>query len=125
MEYVIDSSILLALRRSHDSQHEKAKMLIKSIDQCILLDIVVNETLTVLKQKESLEVSQQCYNLMTGSIFFQWEYVSRQLSQQSINYMMTTANKLSFVDSALLIYARQNNIQLLTFDQELIRVYQS
>ncbi len=131
---LIDSSVLIALFYPEDSQHKKAEAiyhkLLKYKRYFTLHPLVFLETLTVLKKRvdrTSLLLSEKI--LCNSEIFIHVEdnlnsyqlIVAKSVTIEIFN----NQNDLSFIDSRLIEYCLKNELDLLTFDKNLEKIYKS
>lgn len=126
---LLDSCVLIALFNPLDTQHKKAENLISELGQqntlFILHPLVIIETLSVLKIKINTETLIFCENELLNEEKFKLAKDKIIISQKSdFLRLFNDYRSLSLVDCILINACTQQNIQLLTFDQKLNKVYQ-
>lgn len=124
----LDSSVLIALYNPLDSQHKKAKHLMKQLEQekkkFILHPLVIIEVLTVTKKRATQEALMFCENELWDEEKFFVDEVGVSFEKDNIAIQLfNQKNKLSFLDSLFCSYAVENDLELLTFDRELEKIY--
>jgi predicted nucleic acid-binding protein len=119
---LIDSSVLIAFFRKNDSCHNQALDLFFKFDRFLVLDYVLAETLTVLKQKSGQSVTAACNDFIQNSDCFVWEKITSDYFLDTVEFVTSTNNKLSFVDTLLLLKSKRENLEILTFDKELKKI---
>lgn len=130
-QIIIDSSFLVAEIDSSDFFHEKACAMSKRLQQAslrpILLDIVVNETLTVLGKRFERKQKMSEFDLLFSAIspLFSKEKIlfTGSLIQRSwvdiLKIIQSSSGRLSFHDSLIAIVMQEYAIRkIATFDQD-------
>jgi predicted nucleic acid-binding protein len=119
--YVIDSSIYCARFLLEDTNHNHARELIASIEGKILLPyIVFAETNTVLTYKHSKERAHEFTNFILSDDRFVLTYADMT---SEIYFWKSIDKKLSYVDIVLSFVAFQNDAELLSFDDDMMKLY--
>lgn len=120
---LLDSSVLIAFFRENDSSHQLALDIFHQFDSFLVLDYVLAETLNVLKQKENLTVCKFCNDFIRNSDCFEIHATETNFVSEVTNFMVQHDDKLSFVDTLLLMKAWQADSELLTFDKSLQKAF--
>lgn len=115
---ILDTSFLVSFFHKDDSKHNDALALMKSLSKIILLDYVIAETSTVLKNKVSIKHAQDFLLWLEKVDDIQIIFTHEDIFHDTLKYM-NMKNKLSFVDTLLFITWKNMNISILTFDKEL------
>ena len=127
---LLDSSVLIAFLNQRDSQHKKAEALYERIKgknkQLILHPLVAIETLTVLKMRLDREALLFIENqiLFNQEIFSYEDHAVLSIESNSESFILfNEKNDLSFIDCELITYCLDKNIELVTFDQALQKLF--
>jgi predicted nucleic acid-binding protein len=118
---LIDSSVIIAAFRTNEIHHQDALDILSTANNILLLDSVVSEIATVLKMRENFEVASQCLSFLTQNTDIEIMSLSKNEFHQTCHMFINTNNKLSFVDTSLIIIKKTKNIPLATFDKEIIQ----
>jgi len=121
--YVVDSSIIIASFRKNEILHEKALELLNELTEFILLDYVLSEILTVLKMREGYNTMKQCLDFLSNNKNITISTLSNNEFHKTLQYFQNNPNKLSFVDTSLIIFSKSNNYKLCTFDKYLGKIF--
>jgi len=118
---VIDSSVYCARFLLEDINHNRAKNLLISIEDKILVPyIVLAETNTVLTYKHSKERAVE----FTDFILSDDRFILTHADMTSeIYFWKSIDKKLSYVDIVLSFVAFQNDATLLSFDDDMMKLY--
>ena len=116
---IIDSSVLIAAFRTTEKHHPEALKILQMAKTIIILDYVISEVATVLKIRENKETASQCLEFLEKNKEIEIKQTEKSDFKESIKFFKTNKNKLSFVDTVLLIISKNNNLPLATFDKEL------
>jgi len=116
---VLDSSVIIAVFRKNELLHKKALEIIQSVEKIVLLDFVLAEILTVIKLKEGFQQAVKISHYLKNNEDVFIKTLNQQELLQTIDFFENNDNKLSFIDTALLIFSKSQNIKLLTFDKHL------
>lgn len=100
---------------------QKAYDFLNSEKEFVILDIVLQETITVIKSKIGLEAARKAYEFLSHYQLLTILDITAQESQDCFDFMLS-ANKLSFIDAALIIVARSRWYTVLSFDKEVMRL---
>lgn len=121
---MLDTAVWIALMKTDDTNHNKAKKMVKKIhpSEVEVFDHIYVETLTVLRYKLTAPACKKFVDFLKR---FKKQIV---LSNKEI---FTYANKLffrhsdlSFTDCLLISSAKINNAKLLTFDKNLQKAWE-
>ncbi len=118
---LVDSSVIIAAFREGETHHSEALEILNLAGDILILDYVLMEVGTVLKLREGHDVAARCLDFSTNNenIFIR-SLESHEL-QETITFFQTHPNKLSFVDTALLVFKRMHQYPLATFDKDLMK----
>ena len=125
---LLDSSVVIAFYNIKDIQYKKALKEVQSLaGKNVVLHLhplIILETLTVLKQKIGKEGVLECEKDFLDANLYVWDKVSLTLHEtDSWRKIFYEKNTLSVIDAMLLRYAIENDLELVTFDKELEKVY--
>lgn len=116
---ILDSSVIIAFFRIREENHKKAVSIFFKEDSFVVPDYVFSEVLTVLKQKEGLETVRKCTDFLMNTKNVEMQTIDLEVFSEAMKFFVSQKNKLSFVDTLLLIFSKFKNYPLLTFDKEL------
>jgi predicted nucleic acid-binding protein len=119
---VLDTSFLVALFNSDDSNHKKATDLQKKIigKNLLLAEYVIVELSSILAMKGSLDISKQAVNELIASKEIEFIPCSDVFAETMQRFYQQKKYKLSFVDCALIeIKSKYKASSIITFDKEL------
>jgi len=119
MIFLVDSSVIIAAFRKDEIYHQQALNILKSSSKIIILDLVLSEILTIIKMKENMEAVKKVIDFLINNKDIIIEKLDKNQQKKVLNFFKTNHNKLSFVDTALLIFGKNKKLNLLTFDKEL------
>ncbi len=118
----MDSSVVVWLYLQDDSQHEKSRSFfdLHSDDFVfVFLESILREVITVLTQKGGFEVAMRFVE--------DTEYLPIEIIHDSfdleLRFFLELQRKISFFDASLLYYADRDQIPLITFDEQLRKIY--
>ena len=116
---ILDSSVWIARLHTDDSQHDKALSIFKGIfNEIYVPEYVLLEVTTLLKQKGCLDLAKNFITevtILNKSIFIpSYQYFTET---QSAFLNTEKNNKLSFIDTSLLVLSKEYTI--ITFDKQL------
>ena len=116
--YIIDSSVWVALFLEFDSNHKKAEEIISKLEGKIYLPYnVVVEVTTVLAYKHSKEQADNFLDYIEDNediVLFENE------SKSEIEFYKKVNRKVSFVDVSLVFLSKKLDLDLITFDSQMI-----
>lgn len=117
---LIDSSVWIALYLPYDALHKKALQFFQKNKITIVLPYcVIEEVVSVLTYKHSRAQARRFLEALRTSKDI--EYIEPQV-QIEIDFFLSHNHKISFTDSTLLCLAQQKNIELITFDKQLLKL---
>lgn len=119
---ILDSSVLVAFYRDNEFHHAKAVDLIQSSEDFVIPDYVLAEMATVLKIREGLEVAEKALSRLTSIDGIKIHETQPELFWSAVSFFSKNKNKLSFIDTLLLLLSRENRIPLVTFDKKLAKM---
>jgi predicted nucleic acid-binding protein len=120
---VIDSSIIIAAFRKQEAKHQLALEIIINSKQIVVLDYVLSEVATVLKLRESWNIASKCLEFLINNKDIAQARITNSLLKRVIDYYQKNQNQLSFVDTAILLYTKEQQATLATFDQDLAQEF--
>ena len=117
---VLDTSFLIALYLSEDSNHTEAlKLFINDKNELFTIsDLILEETLTVLNYKKDIEFTRIVYSelLSTKNIII----TSSAMDKNSIiDIFFSQKKQLSFQDASIVYQCLKTNARLFTFDNDM------
>ncbi len=118
---LVDSSIVIAAFREAETHHLEALEILNLAGNILILDYVLLEVATVLKLKEGHKTATCCLDFLTNNENVFIKSLEDHELQETITFFQKNKNKLSFVDTALLVFKKMHHTSLATFDQELIK----
>ncbi len=120
--YLIDSSVFCSIFMDGDSNQERAIDLVEWIEEKIFVPyIIFAETVSVLIAKFSRERADEFVDyIMTDSRYI----VMNTEIQQELAFWRATNKKLSYMDIIAIYNALQYNLELITFDDAMMKLYQ-
>ncbi len=114
---IYDSNIWISFLYEDDSNFEKAKEIFAYPKPYVLTDYIILEVSTVLKQKAGEDLAKLFLaNIIANDIEV---LLSNEYYQESVKLFIESRNKLSFVDTSLVVLSEKYKI--ITFDKELAR----
>ena len=116
--YLIDSSVWVALFLEFDSNHQKAEEIISKLEGKIYLPYnVIAEVTSVLTYKHSKKQADNFLDYIEDNediILFENEL------KPEIEFFRKINKKLSFVDISLVFLSKKLDLDLITFDSQMI-----
>lgn len=127
-KYLFDSSFIVALFNPNDSQHSKARKEYEKLqnkrNSFLLHPLVFVETVNVLKMKVTQQILEKSQQLLLDPTYFHYEdVVLTYTSDDPSLSLFNKKNNLSLIDSTILYYCIEKNLNLITFDKDLASVY--
>jgi predicted nucleic acid-binding protein len=120
---IIDTSIYISAFKKDDSQHLDAVVFLESCtDTIVLTQIVLQETLTVLTYKHTLEAAHIFLDFVNNDPRF--VLVETNLMQE-IAFWHSLSKRISIIDASVIYTAHSYQIPLETFDLEMKQIYTS
>lgn len=116
---LFDSSVVIALFREEDAHHAKAKEVFLEHEKIMISYEVLSEALSILKMKCGLKVAKDCLYFLQNAAGIFILGIYEEIFHKSAQYFFEHKNNMSFTDTALLLYATQKKMPLITFDKEL------
>jgi predicted nucleic acid-binding protein len=116
---LLDSSIVVAAFRDDDTNHKKAKALLMEGAIFVVPDVVLLESLTVLKLKEGFERMRECSDFLRNNADITIRYTAAKEWDSGFLMFSDEQGPLSFVDTLLLFLHTQYRMPLATFDKAL------
>lgn len=122
---LIDTSVLFAIVSDSDSQHKKSLEALNyyTWDEIEIFDHIYAETLNVLRRKVTDQDCRQFLDLIVNK-----KIIITPASNKAISFATSIFfehKKLSFTDALLIATAYLSRQQILTFDENLLRVWRS
>lgn len=126
----LDSNIWIGLYNKDDSLHSKAKQIISELDnrkaQVIVTNFIVQETFTVLSKKMGQNSAVAFYEMISNNEYVLQMDIDKVFMQKIVDFIARKKfNKsLGFIDYSNLFLAHEFDLELVTFDETLLKVYQ-
>jgi len=121
--YIIDSSFMIALIVSDDSNHHKVLEFFARVGDSehrfIMSDLIYSETLTVLRNKKIID----SYNLLSKLISQCNILIISSHNRDYIEFSEHLPSYLSICDCSVIYDAQQYNAVPLSFDEKLMKHY--
>ncbi len=119
---VVDSSVFVAFYYAGDPQHEAADRVMRELEECtfIVHPYAIQETATVLTRKGGFEAAKKFLRDVTEAPNVIIPAVD---ARNDIIAFINAAQKISFTDIALITLARQAGARLITFDDQMLRLF--
>jgi predicted nucleic acid-binding protein len=118
--FLLDSSFLLAYFIEEDHLHDKAKKRAEVLvpNECYLLPEVFAEVISVLSVRESSKVAELVGKKLQENFAF---YISRENNREAIlkEFCLLSPHRFSYVDVALYVMAKNEQFEIITFDEKL------
>ena len=116
--YLIDSSVWVALFLKFDSNHKKAEEIISKLEGKIYLSYnIIVEVTSVLTYKHSKKQANNFLDYIEDNediILFENEL------KPEMEFFRKIDQKISFVDISLVFLSKKLNLDLITFDSQMI-----
>ncbi len=119
---ILDSSVIVAFFRENELDHIRAVDLIQSSEDFVIPDHVLAEVATVLKIREGFEVANEALKYLLSTDGIKINEMQPELFWSAMDFFGKSKNNLSFTDTLLLLFSRENRIPLVTFDKELAKM---
>ncbi|MEK7145967.1 MAG: PIN domain-containing protein [Patescibacteria group bacterium] len=119
--FLVDSNLIVAHFRKSEKHHKTVKEFFKDINEFVITDHVLAETMTILKWKEGSEIAYKALELLleVKEIFIvQMQPIEIQKTTQ---FFLEQNRGISFVDASLLVIAKNRDLSLATMDKELVK----
>lgn len=118
---LLDTNILVALFRSSELDHARAKELVEPLEEFAISDYVLGEILTVLQLREGKAIAEQALDYLTLTKTVLLVRLSQEELEMSYDFFKKQNEGLSFTDVSLLILSRERKYSLATLDKDLIK----
>lgn len=118
---ILDSSVIIAFFRKNEKDHVKAVDIFLKNDDFLIPECVVSEVLTVLKMREGFEVARKSADFLMHTEGLEIRTLDFDIFFRALDFFTRGKNKLSFVDTLLLVFSKLNRVPLITFDKELLK----
>lgn len=118
---LLDSCVLIAAFRRWEVHENISIEILESWEMLWITDFVLSETLTVIQMRESHQAMQKCYSYITIHPKISIIKTNSQLFDQVIDAMIATPSNLSFVDRLLILYHRNHQYKIATYDKETLK----
>ncbi|OGJ52026.1 hypothetical protein A2335_04465 [Candidatus Peregrinibacteria bacterium RIFOXYB2_FULL_32_7] len=122
-KYILDSNILIAYFRKEELNFKKANIILSSLENFILTEHCLFEIGTILLLKEDKDIAQKALKFIVENEQISIFNLSDEEFNQTIDNFPYSNKKLSMVDLSLLIIAKNHNLELISFDEELMRAW--
>lgn len=122
--YIFDTSFLVSILDIDDINHKKALDIISDLNiwnyenKFFVNDIILNETYTVLNYKKWFKFLKKFDDFLDGVeiVYLSWN------NEEYVSYFKMLSWKVSVADSSVLYDSYKYNLQILTFDKEMIKL---
>lgn len=119
---ILDSSVIIALFRKSELLHKKAVELFMQDENYLIPDDVLAEVLTVLKIRENFETAQKCANFLLNVEDIEIRETESEIFQKALDFFLNNKNRLSFIDTLILVLSREKELEVATFDKDLAKL---
>lgn len=120
MAHLVDSSVFIALFLDFDANHKEATRLMETLSGTLYIPYgVICEVATVLTYKHSKKQADFFLEYLEQSehvVFLDAK------PDDEITFFVSIPQRISFVDSTLLLYSQRMNFGLVTFDKQLKQI---
>jgi predicted nucleic acid-binding protein len=116
---VLDSSVLISFFSPEEELHLQARKILKANDLILIPDQVVSETVTVLKSRKNFSAATKCIDFITNTEGIEIFHIDPITFSKSLNHFKINKNKLSLVDTILLVLNKNKKYKISTFDLDL------
>ena len=122
--YIFDTSFLISLLDIDDINHTKALEIISDLEiwnytnKFFISDIILNETYTVLNYKKWFKFLEKFEDFLDQIevIYFSWN------NEEYLSFFKMILWKISVADSSVLYDSFKYNLDILSFDKEMIKL---
>ncbi|MBI5224079.1 PIN domain-containing protein [Candidatus Micrarchaeota archaeon] len=120
---VLDTSFLVALYLPNDSNYKKAISMASRIsdEELLLCDVILFETLTVLKYKATSELCKTAYEELTQNKNIRFFSFTESERTEILKLFLCQTKKLSTADVSLIYLAKKTKCEIVTFDSEILK----
>lgn len=122
--YIFDTSFLVSLLDIDDINHKLAVESISNLEiwssnKFYINDIILNETYTILNYKKGFNFLNLFDNFLEWIeiIYISWN------NDEYITFFKMIKSKISVADSSVLYDSFKHNLEILTFDKEIIKLH--
>ena len=125
LDIILDSNVWIAFLNKDDSQNAKASELFTniSIEKVLLTEYIILEVATIIKQKRGQKSANRFLYNFTNESQLKILY-SADFYQQTVElFISSSPNKLSFVDTSLVVLS--DKYKIISFDKELTKIIAS
>lgn len=119
---ILDSSVIIALFRKNELLHKKAVELFMQDENYLIPDDVLAEVLTVLKIRENFEKAQAGANFLLNVENIEIRETDSEIFQKALDFFLNNKNRLSFIDTLILVLSREEELEVATFDKDLAKL---
>lgn len=129
--YFIDSNIFISLANANDSLHNKAKKLLPILqnNDCIISTYVIDEVITVVGNKSTVENAMVLFNFLKSNKFklieesdvkdFEYKIM---LNYEKYNRGFSKKKRLSYTDCSILVIMEEFGIEnIISYDRQFER----
>ena len=118
---LVDSSVIIAFFRKKEEKHEEAKKLLSNLNSFSITDFVLAEVATVLRMKEPLNLVVRAVNLLKWNYGVEVIRLNDEEFDMATHFFLRSKKKISFVDATLAVLSKSKKLNLLTFDEDLLK----
>ena len=123
--YIFDTSFLISLLDIDDINHEKALEIVSDLEiwnftnKFFINDIILNETYTVLNYKKWFKFLEKFETFLEQ---IEVIYLSGN-NEEYLSFFKMILWKVSVPDSSVLYDSLKHNLEILSFDKEMMKLY--
>ena len=122
MYYILDSNVYLGAFLPEHIFQEESTHLLKSIEWKVLLPyIILSEILTILTYKVNKKLAQEFFSFIEND----WRFLIIDTNiEESLIFWNWIQKNIAHADSELIYIAMKYNAKLISYDKELMKVYE-
>ncbi|MFH0713302.1 MAG: PIN domain-containing protein [Candidatus Micrarchaeota archaeon] len=120
---IIDTSVFIAFYDKQDPKHQKATELIRQADEqgkLFISDYIINETATVALRKMGIEKAKEITDTLINSEKIIVGYTTQEDFKEIVEIFKNQNDSLSFVDCSIILMAKSLNMEVASFDKNLL-----
>lgn len=113
----IDTSVLVAFFNRDDEYFSQAKAIIAAQTvPVVLLDVVLHESLALLRKRVSKKVAVEAATQLFHSDFFEFHLSDETIITDALTLFISRKGKYSYADCVITTHTQQLKLPLLSFD---------
>lgn len=119
---IVDTSFLYAYYNSDDTHHNEAMNKLKEFNGTLIIsDYILGEMLTLFLYKKSLAAAHLFIETVYDNEAFEVIHFSPLDFQSILETFKSQKRQLSFIDASVVYLAKTMNLDVLTFDQNILK----